>query len=86
MTILRDVLKIDLSGLSPWLVKGKEGNRIEQGEPQTSARVWQGLNQPTRVICVGWKGQALLICCLGASRELCGLGLKDEALHVETAI
>ena len=30
------------------LVKGKEGNRIEQGEPQTSVRVWQGLNQPTR--------------------------------------
>lgn len=30
------------------LVKGKEGNRIEQGEPQMSVQVWQGLNQPTR--------------------------------------
>jgi len=28
VTILRDVLKIDLSGLSPWLVKGKEGERM----------------------------------------------------------
>lgn len=30
------------------LVKGKEGNRIEQGEPWTSVQVWQGLKQPTR--------------------------------------
>lgn len=28
------------------LVKGKEGKRIEQGEPRTSVQVWQGLSNP----------------------------------------